>query len=122
MNSLVRFLDGFIADGKTLEGRGASDSTKRKWKTARNHLARHFPKGQKLEDVTPTDAQAFRQYLELMRIKTTGEPMRENAKRKLISSTKVMFNVSVHRDHCLAVRLEQIGVLLDDAVFGRLCR
>jgi hypothetical protein len=29
--------------------------------------------------------------------------------------------VSVHRDHCLAVRLEQIGVLLDDAVFGRLC-
>jgi len=92
MNSLVRFLDGFIADGKTLEGRGASDSTKRKWKTARNHLARHFPKGQKLEDVTPTDAQAFRQYLELIRIKTTGEPMRENAKRKLISSTKVMFN------------------------------
>jgi hypothetical protein len=29
--------------------------------------------------------------------------------------------VSVHRDHCLAVRLEQIGVLLYDAVFGRLC-
>ena len=29
--------------------------------------------------------------------------------------------VSVHRDHSLAVRLEQIGVLLDDAVFGRLC-
>ena len=93
--SLLSFVDAFIADGKTLDGRDASNSTRRKWTTARNHLKKHIPKQKKLQDVTPTDAQEFRQYLESIRIKTSGQPMRENAKRKVIASLKVMFNKAV---------------------------
>ena len=92
---LIQFCDDFIKDGRTLDGRTASDSTKRKWKTARNHFKKHFPEGTTVQAVTPADAQRFRQYLESIVIKTTGEPMRENAKRKVIASSKVMFNKAV---------------------------
>ncbi|GAB5442349.1 MAG: hypothetical protein Fues2KO_26980 [Fuerstiella sp.] len=93
--TVLEFADAFIKDGKTLSGKPASDSTKRKWKTARNHLEKHLPKGKMLHEVTPSDAQSFRQYLEKIRIRTTGKPMRENAKRKVLASTKVMFNKAV---------------------------
>ena len=96
---LLSFIDAFISDGKTLIGNPASESTRKKWKTARNHLANFFPSGQRLNEINPQDAKAFRQWIESHRIKKTsanpsGQPMRENAKRKIIASTKVMFNAA----------------------------
>ncbi len=96
---LVTFIDAFIADGKTLVGNPASDSTLAKWRTARNHLTSVFPAKQTLEDVTPQGAKSFRQWLEARRINKSaenpnGEPMRKNSIRKIIASTKVIFNAA----------------------------
>ena len=99
----TEFIQQFIADGKTSQGNPASTSTKAKWKTAQNHLVAFYDASRTLESITAQDAQNFRKYLESRRIKKTGnnpngQPMAENAKRKIITTAKVMFNAAKRLD------------------------
>ena len=100
---LMEFIQRFIADGKTSQGNTASDSTKAKWKTAKNHLKAFYGEQRSIDSITVEDAENFRVYLEGRRIKQTadnpdGQPMAENAMRKVIATTKAMFNAAKRLD------------------------
>ena len=97
--SFAVFMEQFIADGITSKGNQASESTLKKWRTARNHLVAFFGETLSIGSIKRSDARKFRKYLDRRRIKKTrsnptGQPMQENSKRKIIATTKAMLNAA----------------------------
>ncbi len=86
---LSEFMDQYLKDAKTADGRPAAKNTLKKWKQAQKVLNEFFG-NRNLRDISHDDASKFRRWLDA---KTLGE----NGKRTHVSVAKMLFNAAKRR-------------------------
>ncbi len=99
---LKDFLERFIARATTSKGTPASQQTLNKWRGTKDLLLECFDGNRKLDSLDLADGRAFREWMELRKLKKTKRTptgrMAENSMRQRVANCKTFFAYAVSEE------------------------